>query len=231
MKNRWKMKSTILKSLCATLVILCFWGTSNAAELEQLAVYLKGKKITVDVLEKDYSCYRLDETLERGLRQVRDLERAVRDARNNTRIAGLFPKFSAWAKYREDDRLYLYQQNNISVGKDYITVGPDDNNTTIGDVNAFEVGGKLEFDLSRLLYNPDLIKFSDQEQKLHQFRTELVEKMVYAYYYIAVVKALTLNAVEVPPEVMLPAEIAAKKLSQWFQGLTDLRLDQCAAPQ
>lgn len=231
MKNLLKMNWTPLKSLCATLAILCCWETSNAAELEQLAAYLKGKKITVDILEKDYSCYRLDETLERGLRQVKDLERAVRDARDNTRIAGLFPKFSAWAKYREDDRLYLYQQNNISVGKDYITVGPDDNNTTIGDVNAFEVGGKLEFDLSRLLYNPDLIKFSDQEQKLHQFRTELVEKMVYAYYYIAVVKALTLNAVDVPPEVMLPAEIAAKKLSQWFKGLTDLRLDQCAAPQ
>ncbi len=229
MKNLRKMNPTPLKRLFPILLLLFLWGNSGAAELDQLAGYLKGKKITVETLEKDYSCHPLDDTLERGLRQVRDLERAVRDARDNTRIAGLFPKFSAWAKYREDDRLYLYQQNNISVGKDYITVGPDDNNTTIGDVNAFEVGGKLEFDLSRLLYNPDLIKFSDQEQKLHHFRTELVEKMVYAYYYIAVVKALTLNAVEVPPEVMLPAEITAKKLAQWFKGLTELRLDQCTA--
>lgn len=229
MKNRRKTTPMILKSLALTLLLLLPWKSGAASELEKLAGYLKGRKVTVATLEKDYSCYPLADVLERGLRQVKDLEKAVRDSRENTRIAGLFPKFSAWARYREDDRLYLYQQNNISVGKDYITVGPDDNNTTIGDVNAFEVGGKLEFDLSRLLYNPDLIKFSDQEQKLHQFRTELVEKMVYAYYYIAVVKALTLNTVAVPPEVMLPAEITAKKLAQWFKGLTDLRLDQCAA--
>jgi len=113
------------------------------------------------------------------------------------------------------------------VGKDYITVGPDDNNTTVGDIHAFEVGGKIELDLAQLLYNSDIVKFSNEEQRIHQFRTELTEKMVYAYYYIAIVKALSFNEVAVPPEVMLSAEITAKKLATWFHDLTGLRLDQC----
>lgn len=224
-------RKAMRRSVCAvTLFAALSLGAADPG-LEQMTRYLKGKRITVETLEKDYSCYPLVDALAKGLQQVKDLEKAVRDARDNTRIAALFPKMSAWAKYRSDDRLYLYRQNNISVGKDYVTVGPDDNNTTIGDINAFEVGGKLEFDLARLLYNTDLIKFSEQEQRLHQFRTELVEKMTYAYYYVAVVKALTLNGVETPPEVLLPAEIAAKKLAIWFYDLTNLRIDQCAAAQ
>jgi|GEM_PF-693167 len=225
---RFSERSRHALLLFVTLFLFSFTIVAAENNLERLAGYLKGKKVTVERLEKDYSCYPLTETVERGLSRVKNLEKAVRESRENTRIAALFPKISAWAKYRSDDRLYLYQQNNISVGKDYITVGPDDNNTTIGDIHAFEVGGKVEFDLSQLAYNPDFIRFSTEEQKLHQLRTELVEKIVYAYYYIAIVKAITLNNVPVPPEFLLAAEVTAKKMSEWFFDLTGLRLDRCA---
>ncbi len=216
-------------SLFVGMTISAFACGLAAAEpnIERLATYLKGKKITVERLEKDYSCYPIAEAIERGIAKVKNLEKAVRESRENARIAGLFPKVSAWAKYRSDARLYLYQQNNISVGKDYITVGPDDNNTTVGDIHAFEIGGKIEFDLTQLAYNSDTVKFANEEQQVHQFRTELIEKMVYAYYFIAVVKALSFNETDVPPEIMIPAEIAAKKLSAWFYDLTGMRLDKC----
>lgn len=209
-----------------TVVLICAAGFCD--DLEKIAVFLRDKKVTVDILEKQYSCRPLSVTIESGMKEVKDIEAAVKSARQNTRIAGLLPTLTAWGKYSSDDKLYLYQQNNIAVGSDYITVGPDDNNKTIGNINAFEVGAKLEFNLSKLLYNTDTLKFTEEQQKLYYFKVELIDRITYAYYYIAVVKAVKATGTEVPVEIMMPVEIAAKKLEQWFKSITNLSLSECS---
>jgi len=123
--------------------------------------------------------------------------------------------------------MYLYQQNNISVGKEYITVGPDDNNTTLGDLNTFELGGKVEFNLTNLVYNTDTIKYSQEEVKLTQFKTELIERIGYIYYYAAMLRAVREKRIEVDGTELLQAEIENRKLLSWLKNITGIDLYKC----
>ena len=175
--------------------------------LEQLAAFLRGEDFTSESLENDYSCITLDEMLEKALKNIADLEKAVVSARKNTRVAGLLPEISFWGKYKSDEKLYLYQRNNIAVGKAYITVGPDDNNTTYGDLNSYEVGGKISFDLKKLLYNADTIKFGEQEHKLYMARIEMIDRLSGIYYFSAMMNAVEKNGIKIPPEQLLVFKI------------------------
>lgn len=195
--------------------------------LESLAVYLKGKKITTGILEDKYSCMNLEQTLNKGLANINDLEKAVVSSRKNTRVAGLLPEISAWGKYKSDEKLYLYQRDNISVGKDYITIGPDENNTTYGDVSSFEVGGRIRFDLTKLVYNPDTIRFSEQEQKLYFLRIEIIDKLSYIYFFNAMLNAAIAVSAEIPEEKLLIFQLIAKKHAGWFKSVTKLDLNNC----
>lgn len=195
--------------------------------LESLALYLKGQKITAENLETQYSCMTLEEMLKKGLANINDLEKAVISARKNTRVAGLLPEISMWGKYKSDEKLYLYQRNNIAVGKDYITIGPDENNTTYGDLTSFEVGGRIRFDLTKLLYNPDTIRFSDQQQKLYFLRIEMIEKLSYIYFFNAMLGAAKLLKTEIPEEKAIVFNIINKKHNGWLKTLTGFDLFDC----
>jgi hypothetical protein len=196
-------------------------------DLELMAQFLKNSAVSTEDLEKKYSCMSLDEMLKKGLANISDLEKAVVSSRKNTRVAGLLPEISAWGKYKSDEKLYLYQRNNIAVGKDYITVGPDENNTTFGDIQSWEVGGRIKFDLTKLVYNPDTIKFSDQEQKLYFLKIEMVDKLSYVYYFQAMLNALQELKVKVPEEKLLILKIRAQKHSGWFKSVTGFDLKTC----
>lgn len=193
----------------------------------ELAGYLKGKKITAEILETQYSCMELDKMLERGLSQINNLEKALVSARKNTRLAGLLPEITAWGKYKSDDKLYLYQRNNIAVGKDYVTVGPDDNNTTYGDLNSFEAGGKIRFDLTKLLYNPDTLKFGEQEQKLYFLKIEMVERLSGIYYFSAMLRAAKELKSEIPEEKQTLFDIIDKKNNGWLKLYAGFDLYKC----
>jgi hypothetical protein len=195
--------------------------------LESLAEFLKGHNITAEILETKYSCMTLEDVVNRGLANIDDLEKAVISSRKNTRIAGLLPEITAWSKYKNDERLYLYQKNNISVGKDYVSIGPDDNNTTYGDLTSFEVGGRVRWDLSKLMYNSDMIRFSDQQQKLYIFRMEMVDKLSHIYFFVAMLKAVTFLSVKVPEEKMIVFQLTAKKYNGWFKSVAGFDLDKC----
>lgn len=195
--------------------------------LETVATHLKGTKITAEKLETEYSCISLEQMLKKGLANINDLEKAVVSARKNTRVAGLLPEISAWGKYKNDEKLYLYQRNNIAVGKDYITIGPDDNNTTYGDLNSFEVGARIRFDLTKLLYNSDTIRFSDQEQKLYFLRIEMIDKLSYIYYFSAMLNAVKKLKVVVPEEKMIVFEIINKKHNGWLKSIAGFDLLEC----
>jgi hypothetical protein len=195
--------------------------------LESVASHLKGFKITAEMLEKKHSCMTLEQLLKKGLAGINDLEKAVISARKNTRAAGLLPEISAWSKYKNDEKLYLYQRNNIAVGKDYITIGPDDNNTTYGDLSSFEVGGRIRFDLTKLLYNSDTIKFSDQQQKLYFLRIEMIDKLSSVYFFNAMLNALKNLKIEVPEEKMIMYEIIDRKQNGWLKSFTGLDLYEC----
>lgn len=199
----------------------------NDALLETMASFLKGKKITAADLEAKYSCMSLEEMLKKGLSSINDLEKAVVSARKNTRAAGLLPEISAWGKYKNDEKLYLYQRNNVAVGKDYITVGPDDNNTTYADLNSFEVGGRIRFDLTKLLYNPDTIRFSDQEQKLYFLRIEMIDKLSYIYFFNSMLNALKSVGKDLPEEKMVVFDIVNKKHNGWLKSVTGIDLYTC----
>jgi len=192
-----------------------------------MAGYLKESKVSTNDLEKKFSCMTLDEMLKKGLANIDDLEKAVISSRKKTRVAGLLPEISAWGKYKSDEKLYLYQRNNIAVGKDYITVGPDENNTTYGDVRSWEVGGRIKFNLSKLVYNPDTIKFSDQEQKLYFLRIEMIDKLSFVYYFQAMLNALRSLKVKTPKDKMLLLSIKAKKQNGWFKSITKIDLEKC----
>ncbi|MGI6393326.1 MAG: hypothetical protein ACOX2F_01115 [bacterium] len=211
------------------LLMICsgFLAGAEGTVLESVASHLKGFKITAEILEEKYSCMSLDQLLEQSLAEINDLEKAVVSARKNTRLAGLLPEITAWGKYKSDEKLYLYQKNNIAVGKDYITIGPDDNNTTYGDLNSFEVGGRIRFDLTKLLYNSDMIRFSDQQQKLYFLKIEMVEKLSSVYFFTAMLKAVKELGVEVPPEKMIVYEVIDKKQNGWLKSLTGIDLYLC----
>ncbi len=200
---------------------------AEESELEKLLGFLKGKQVTLADLEKKYSCYSIEAVTHSGLSKIKEIEADVTSSRQNTNISALLPKLSAWTKYSNDEKAYLYQQNNISVGKDYITVGPDDNNKTVGTINSYEIGGKIEFDLSKLLYNSDTLKFTDQEQKLYLFRADLVDKITYVYYFAAVGNSLKQTPSEIPLNIMLQAEINSKKMKQWLRETAGIDLDVC----
>jgi len=200
---------------------------ADGRDLESLAGHLKGHNVTAELLEKKYSCMTLEQVLKKGLENIDDLEKAVISSRKNTRVAGIFPEITAWSKYKSDERLYLYQKNNISVGKDYVSVGPDDNNTTYGDLTSFEVGGRIRWDLSKLLYNSDMIRFSDQQQKLYIFRMELVEKISHIYFFISMLNAITVLSIKVPEEKMIIYQLTAKKYNGWFKSIAGFDLSSC----
>lgn len=195
--------------------------------LEQLAAFLRGEDFTSESLENDYSCITLDEMLEKALKNIADLEKAVVSARKNTRVAGLLPEISFWGKYKSDEKLYLYQRNNIAVGKDYITVGPDDNNTTYGDLNSYEVGGKISFDLKKLLYNADTIKFGEQEHKLYMARIEMIDRLSGIYYFSAMMNAVEKNGIKIPPEQLLVFKIIDRKNNGWLKSYAGFDLYSC----
>ena len=213
--------------LFLTSELLC----AEVSPIEALAVFLKGQDITSESLESDYSCIALDEMIEKALRNVADLEKAVVSARKNTRVAGLLPEISFWGKYKSDEKLYLYQKNNISVGKDYITVGPDDNNTTYGDLKSYEVGGKISFDLKKLLYNSDTIKFGEQEHKLYLMRIEMIERLSNIYYFSAMMKAAEDSGVKIPEEQMFVFRIINKKNNGWLRSYAGFDLYTCGKKQ
>lgn len=214
------------------MAILLLFPTSDAfsAELspvEALAAFLKGYDISSDSLENDYSCISLDEMISKALRNMADLEKAVVAARKNTRVAGLLPEISFWGKYKSDEKLYLYQRNNIAVGKDYITVGPDDNNTTYGDLKSYEVGGKISFDLKKLLYNPDTIKFGEQEHKLYMMRIEMIDRLSGVYYFTAMMNAVESLKIKIPEEQMIVFRIIDKKNNGWLRSYAGFDLYNC----
>ncbi|HDT11641.1 MAG TPA: hypothetical protein ENN58_02760 [bacterium] len=201
--------------------------SADNSDLESLALYLKGKNIDARTLETKYSCMTLEQMLNKGLENIDNLEKAVISSRKNTRVAGLFPEITAWSKYKSDERLYLYQKNNISVGKDYVSVGPDDNNTTYGDLTSFEVGGRIKWDLSKLFYNSDMIRFSDQQQKLYLFRMEIVDKLSYIYFFISMLNAAVALSVDIPEDKMLLFQLTARKYNGWFKSLAGFDLNDC----
>ncbi len=215
-----------------TLITLTFLLTiktyaETKSDLEIMAGFLKDSEVSTEDLEKKYSCISLDEMLRKGLANIKDLEKAVVSSRKNTRVAGLLPEISAWGKYKSDEKLYLYQRNNIAVGKDYITVGPDENNTTFGDIQSWEVGGRIKFNLSKLVYNPDTIKFSDQEQKLYFLKIEMIDKLSYVYYFQAMLNAVESLKIKIPKDKLLLLKIKAKKHSGWFKSVTGFDLKTC----
>ena len=218
-----------------TAILLLFQTSelfcAEPSPLEALAAFLKGYDVSSDALESDYSCLTLDEMLGKALRSIGDLEKAVVSARKNTRVAGLLPEVSFWGKYKSDEKLYLYQRNNIAVGKDYITVGPDDNNTTYGDLKSYEVGGKISFDLKKLLYNPDTIKFGEQEHKLYLMRIEMIERLSGVYYFSAMMKAVESLKIKIPEEQMLVFRIIDKKNNGWLRSYAGFDLYSCGKKQ
>ena len=195
--------------------------------IEALAAFLKGEEFSSESLEKDYSCITLDEMLTKALKGISDLEQAVVSARKNTRVAGLLPEISFWGKYKSDEKLYLYQKNNISVGKDYITVGPDDNNTTYGDLNSYEVGGKISFDLKKLLYNADTIRFGEHEHKLYMAKIELIDRLSGIYYFSAMMTAVEKNGIKIPPEQLIVFKIIDRKNNGWLKSYAGFDLYSC----
>ena len=227
------MTMTRLKPITAILLLFLTSDVfcAEPSPLEGLAAFLKGEDITSDSLESDYSCITLDEMIEKALRNIADLEKAVVSARKNTRVAGLLPEISFWGKYKSDEKLYLYQRNNIAVGKDYITVGPDDNNTTYGDLKSYEVGGKISFDLKKLLYNPDTIKFGEQEHKLYLMRIEMIERLSGVYYFSAMMNAVKSLGIKIPEDQMLIFRIIDKKNNGWLRSYAGFDMYSCGKKQ
>ena len=222
------MKQKVLITLILMILLQNFKILAEQKnDLEVMAEFLKESNISTEQLEKKFSCMSLDEMLRKGLANIEDLERAVVSSRKNTRVAGLLPEISAWGKYKSDEKFYLYQRNNIAVGKDYITVGPDENNTTYGDIRSWEVGGRIKFNLSKLVYNPDTIKFSDQEQKLYFLRIEIIDKLSYVYYFQAMLNAIEKLKTKIPEEKLLILKIKARKQNGWFQSVTGFDLEKC----
>ncbi|HNW82808.1 MAG TPA: hypothetical protein PKG52_07955 [bacterium] len=221
------LKRTLLLTVLLTVLNVSSTIYCEENDLEVLASFLKGRKISVEILETKYSCMTLEKTLKKGLTNINDLEKAVVSSRKNTRVAGLLPEISFWGKYKSDEKLYLYQRNNVSVGKDYITVGPDENNTTYGDISSFEVGGRITFDLTKLLYNPDTIRFSEQEQKLYFLRIEIVDKLSYIFFFNSMLNAAVAMNVEMPEEKLLVFQLTAKKFNGWFKSIAGFDLNEC----
>jgi len=222
-------QKTLMISILLTLLLTFDLYAQEKNDLELMSGFLKESKISTADLEKKFSCMTLDEMLKKGLENIDDLEKAVVSSRKNTRVAGLLPEISAWGKYKNDEKLYLYQRNNIAVGKDYITVGPDENNTTYGDVSSWEVGGRIKFNLSKLVYNPDTIRFSDQEQKLYFLRIEMIDKLSYIYYFQAMLNAIETLKIKAPKEKLLILKIKAKKHNGWFKSVSGIDLEKCGA--
>jgi len=204
---------------------------AESSPLEALAAFFKGEGISTENLEKEYSCITLDEMITKALSNTADLEKALVSARKNTRVAGLLPEISFWGKYKSDEKLYLYQRNNISVGKDYITVGPDDNNTTYGDLKSYEVGGKISFDLKKLLYNPDTIKFGEQEHKLYLAKIELIDRLSSIYYFSSMLFAAEKLGLNIPPEKMIVFKIIDRKNNGWLKSYVGFDLYNCGKKQ
>ena len=195
--------------------------------LEALAAYLRDKNLTSETLEELYSCTTLDEMLRQSLKSLNNLEESLVSSRKRTRIAGLLPEVSIWGKYKNDEKLYLYQKNNIAVGKDYVTVGPDDNNTTYGDLTSYEIGGKISFNMSKLLYNSDMIRFEEQEQKLYFLRIDMVDRLSNIYFFAAMLRAVDELKIDIPAEKRILFEVMNKKNLGWLKAHAGFDLNSC----
>ena len=196
-------------------------------EIEKLSTYLKGSGVTAATLETEYSCLPLQDVITQGLTHLKKIERAISKQRKNLRASALLPSLTAWGRYKSDDKIYLYQQNNISVGKDYITVGPDDMNTTFGDFSSWEVGGRVKFNLSNLVSNPTIGRFVEQEQSLRSQRIVLIDRISSLYFLIALINAIKKNNIHPPEELMTQAEIRARTGNAWFISIGGNNLMEC----
>ena len=198
--------------------------------IEKLSTYLKGSGVTAAALETEYSCLPLQSVIEQGLIHLKKRERDIISQRRGLRASALLPEITAWGRYKSDDKIYLYQQNNISVGKDYITVGPDDMNTTFGDFSSWEIGGRVKFNLSRLISNPTVGRFVEQERSLQEQRIHLIDKISSTYFLIAIIKALRKNKINPSESIMTQAEIAARTGNAWFISIGGEDLIECTQP-
>ncbi len=214
------------------LLIFLFSATLFSGEkLPELLKYLKSAGISFHQLESGYTCHSLETVLSAGLMKIKQLEEDVRSSRKRVRIAAILPKLTAWSKYKNDEKTYLYQQNNISVGKDYITVGPDDNNTTLGSLDTYEIGGRLEFNLSKLIYNPDSLRFSQEEHKIYAVKKQILEQITLIYYHTAIVNALLDKKIDIPQAELIAAQIENAAMRMWFKELTGMELNSCRKRQ
>lgn len=195
--------------------------------IEKLSTYLKGTGVTAATLETEYSCLPLQIVIERGLYHLKKTEQDISKQRRGLRASALLPEITAWSRYKKDDKIYLYQQNNISVGKDYITIGPDDMNTTFGDFSSWEVGGRVKFNLSKLVSNPTVGRFVEQERSLREQRIKLIDRISSTYFLIAIINALKQHNIHPSEEIMTQAEIRARTGNAWFISIGGNDLMEC----
>lgn len=188
---------------------------------------LKGSGVTAATLESRYSCFPLQTVVEQGVRKLKKRERAIKQQRKGLRASALLPTLTTWGRYKSDDKVYLYQQNNISVGKDYITVGPDDMDTTFGDFSSWEIGGRLKFNLSNLVSNPVVGRFVEQEHSLAEERIQLIDRISSLYFLIALIKAIKQNNIHPSESIMTQAEIRARTGNAWFISIGGTNLMEC----
>ncbi len=184
--------------------------------IEQLAGYLKDSGVTAAELEAIYSCRPLHDVVDEGLRHIQKAEKDIEKQRKHVRSSALLPTVTVWGRYRSDDKIYFYQQNNIAVGKDYITIGPDEHNKTQGDMSSWEIGGRMKFTLSNLVANPMSGRFIEQEISLEEQRAVLIDRISNTYFLIALIRAIKKRHVTVPSHILTDAEIAARTGNAWF---------------
>ena len=89
------------------------------------------------------------------------------------------------------------------------------------------MGGKISFDLKKLLYNADTIRFGEQEHKLYLARIELIDRLSGIYYFSAMMNAVEKNGIKVPPEQFLIFQIINKKNNGWLKSYAGFDLYSC----
>ncbi len=210
------------------IVFFLFFLYSDPSEnMKQLLFHLKNHRITPEKLEKTYSCHPLNLVITSSLSSIHDIESEIRRSRSNTKLSALLPKITLWGKMKNDQKIYLYQKNNISVGKDYVSVGPDDNNTTEGDLDSYELGARLSFDLTNLLHNKDTLRYASEEKSLVYYKKELIENISYIYYYRAIMNAVNALEVDIPAEERLFHETSLRFLTSWVKEISGMEIQSC----
>lgn len=206
---------------------LSFLYSDPSENMKQLLSHFKDHEITIEQLEEKYSCHPLSVVIANTLSSIHDIESEIRHSRSNTRLSALLPKITLWGKMKNDQKIYLYQKNNISVGKDYVSVGPDDNNTTEGDLDSYELGARFSFDLSNLLYNKDTLRYASEEKSFVYYKKELIENISYVYYYQAIMNAVNALEVDMPPEERLFHETSLRFLTSWVKEISGREIQSC----